>query len=75
MMPKTTPQRFFFAEDSDSHWYMIPESKSEKWRVMTQNDPDDDDEDFFEEFEKLFGAHRIGRHPSAFTFTDPQSNT
>jgi hypothetical protein len=33
-----TPDRFFFAQDQDSHWYLIPEAKRAVWEKMTVND-------------------------------------
>ena len=64
--------RFFFAQDQDSHWYLIPEAKRAVWEKMTVNDLDDDNE--IAKFERTFGKYRTGGGINRYSFTDPKEN-
>lgn len=63
--------KWFFSQDQDSHWYMIPSELYDKWQEMTQNDFDDDDYEGVEEFEKTFGEYRTGGGISHIIFENP----
>lgn len=63
---------YFFDQDQDCHWYMIPSSLRAEWQTMTANDTDDQDE--LDKFDVLFAHHRTGGGISNidFTPTNPQ---
>lgn len=63
-------ERFFFAQDQDSHWYKIPEEKRQLWQDFTRNDIEDLDE--ADHFNEIFGKYRTGGGISGYSFTDPQ---
>ena len=60
--------RFFFDQDQDCHWYMIPADLKSKWLEMTVNDLHDDKID---EFEHTFAQYRTGGGISHITFENP----
>jgi hypothetical protein len=46
-------QLFFFDQDQDSHWYMIPVIKRNRWNQVKDMDPDNETTwKAFEEFEE-----------------------
>jgi len=63
-------ERFFFDQDQDAHWYMIPEGLRETWQSMTANDTEDEVE--IDRFNVLFGHYRTGGGISDISFCDPR---
>ena len=48
-----TLQLYFFSQDQDCHWYMIPADKRDKWNQINNMDSEDPDTwDAFNEFEE-----------------------
>lgn len=43
-------KRFFFSQDSDCHWYMIPVVLRERWKALTQEDSEENDDAIYDEF-------------------------
>ena len=64
-----TKKRFFFDQDSSSHWYMLPVDLKEQWNKL--NTSDEDDQDTIDEFEKIFAEYRTGGDISNITFENP----
>lgn len=62
-------KRFFFDQDSSSHWYMVPVDLKEQWNKL--NTSDEDDQDTIDEFEKIFAEYRTGGDISSITFENP----
>lgn len=60
-------ERYRFTQDSDCHWYMIPESLMPVWRELSPRDDAWKDERWDE-----IDECRIGCHPSNYTFTAPK---
>ncbi len=68
MKTKTGVPRFRFKQDDDSHWYLVPESRSQEFDDVLECGHDDD----FEEFNSLFAGMAIGSSPVMFTFEHPK---
>lgn len=51
-------QTYFFGQDQDSHWYMIPSELREEWCKYTINDLEDYDE--IDEFISKFSQYMTG---------------
>lgn len=64
------PPRFFFDQDCDSHWYMVPVSMRSVWEEMTVNDPVDDES--IDAFLDTFEIYRLDGGISHITFAAPE---
>ena len=54
-------QLYFFSQDQDSHWYMIPADKRKRWNEVNNLDSDSPDTwKAFEEFEQYRTGGGIG---------------
>lgn len=60
-------ERYFFAQDESSHWYIIPERLRAEWYEWTQLDPDNEDS-----WSPPKGARRLDGGPQAVTFENPR---
>ncbi len=60
-------ERFFFSQDGDSHWYMIPVSLKERWNKYSNEDSDEAEDIINSEF----GQFRTGGGISNITFENP----
>lgn len=60
--------RFFLAQDNDSHWWIVPVDRHADFAAWAEADPEDANRwkpmDFF--------AIEVGGCPGLVTFTDPQ---
>jgi hypothetical protein len=61
--------RFFFSQDQDSHWYMVPDCLRKDWEAMTANDLDEDAAD---SFDAKFGDYRLSGGIGRITFENPK---
>ncbi len=61
--------RYFFAQDGDCHWYMIPEKLKEQWRSMSNIH--DDDEDGHDALNEIFSPFLVGGSIESITFENP----
>jgi hypothetical protein len=59
-------QRWFFEQDNDCHWYMIPAERRAEWDAWCDIPSDDERAWEAPEFAKRIGG------PSSFTFIDPR---
>jgi hypothetical protein len=50
---------FFFDQDGDGHWYMVPAAMKGVWASATLSDVDPEDYEAQERFEETFGGHRL----------------
>ncbi len=66
-MTATTP-RFFFDQDNDSHWYLVPADRRAEWDAWRGLAKDDERGWTEPEF-----ARRMAGSPVFYTFTDPRS--
>ena len=66
------PKKYFFAQDSDSHWYMIPAEMRETWNKYTVNDIAWDDYEKQEEFTNLFFGYMTGGGINHIEFIIPE---
>lgn len=57
---------YFFSQDGDSHWYMVPERLRARWQEFTSNDLEDEDE--IQLFMDEFGEYAVGGGISGITF-------
>lgn len=62
-------KRYFFAQDQDSHWYMIPLELKSQWISFTQNDMED--YDIIEKFHSIFNEFLVGGGISDISFENP----
>lgn len=60
-------ERYFFAQDESSHWYIIPERLRAEWYEWTQLDPDNEDS-----WSPPNGARRLDGGPQAVSFENPR---
>lgn len=58
-------ERFYLAQDNDSHWYVVPEARQSEWNAWLDLDPDDEAAWDAPEF-----AQPVGGAPCLVTFTD-----
>ena len=58
-------QRYFLAQDNDSHWYVVPVERQAEWDAWCAIDPDDE-----AAWTTPVFAQQIGGSPSLVTFTD-----
>ena len=65
VMGWSEPERYFLAQDNDSHWYVVPASRKDEWYTWLDLDPDDEAAWNEPEFVK-----RINGAPSLVNFTD-----
>jgi hypothetical protein len=66
---KTSTQRFVFRQDDDSHWFLLPLEKVDKFDRWLEYVYGDGDVKFEGED---FNKYMTGRAVSYFSFTDPQ---
>jgi hypothetical protein len=64
-------RKYFFAQDQDSHWYMIPLELKSQWTYFTQNDMEDDD--IINKFQSIFNVYLVGGGISDISFENPIS--
>ena len=60
-------ERFFLGQDSSSHWYIVPVSRTEDW--LAWRDLDEDDERAWTAPDY---ARAVGGSPFLVTFADPK---
>lgn len=78
----STVQRFRFATDNDSHWYLIAVEKEqafEQWlahlTAIDNAESDEEVENLWDNYEgEEFGDNRISGPAQAFTFADPKED-
>lgn len=51
-------QTYFFSQDGDCHWYKIPSHLRNRWNLLNNGDPDDEDNN--DNIENEFGGYRTG---------------
>lgn len=61
--------RYFFDQDNDSHWYLIPVERREAWNRWLDLDPDAE-----EAWDAPEWARPLGGGVSAISFTEPFPN-
>ena len=61
-------QLYFFSQDADETWYMIPADKRERWQEVNDMDPEPSWNLIFEEFEQ----YRTGGGISHIEFMSDQ---
>lgn len=49
---------YFFDQDGDSHWHMIPSKHRDRWKLLNGGDPDDEDNN--DNINNEFGEYRTG---------------
>ncbi len=47
---------YFFSQDSDCHWYMIPSEKRQRWNDLNQEETEENNDAINDEF----GEYRTG---------------
>jgi len=62
-----SPPRYFFAQDSSSHWYLVDADRRAEWDAWA--DLPEEDENAWEPPDF---AQRLDGHPSQITFTEPE---
>lgn len=62
------PTRYFFDQDSSSHWYMVPESIREVWTRWQALD-----DSLEEAWEAPDGAIQLGSYPNGISFENPSN--
>lgn len=62
-------KKYCFAQDEDSHLYIIPVEEKESFAEMMEKAYEDED---FDEFEEKFGKYRKGMHFTNYCFSDPE---
>ncbi len=60
--------RYFFDQDNDGHWYLIPAERFKEWEAFTELDPDSE-----ESWDVPIWANRLDGGPNLVTFENPQS--
>jgi hypothetical protein len=63
-----TENRYFFDQDSSSHWYMVPESIRDVWTKWRDLDPD-----LEEAWEAPKGAIQLDGFPGTISFENPSN--
>jgi hypothetical protein len=58
-------QKYFFSQDQDCHWYMIPVEKRKRWQELMNGSGDDNDDAINTEF----GDYRTGGGIGNIEFT------
>jgi hypothetical protein len=61
--------RYFFAQDDDSHWYMVPASRRAEWDAWQRAD-------YSDEYDIAAEANgwRTGGGIEGYTFADPRED-
>lgn len=59
--------RFFLAQDNDTHWYIVPADRIDDWREWLSIDSDDE-----RAWEVPDFARPVSGSPIRVTFTDPE---
>lgn len=59
--------KYYLAQDNDSHWFVVPVAKQQEWDAWCDLDPDDEGS-----WEAPAFALAVGGAPCLVTFSNPE---